>query len=320
VRTELQERLAIADKPSIERGSRMESLRSLAVRVRFPIGLFAGAVAVAMALASVASAYVPGQSGRVAHTGNQTTARYVPWCDTCGVADLRLEGTVDPTQVAVGDSITWRLSVNDYNTGPAYNVYVNVWLPGNVELISSYTDRGKGCTLTSTTTVHCDLDWLSDTAQFGHVILVTKVTGTGDHTLTAVTGYSSVTGPVADPNPGDNALILTATTTPPPPPVTVMTPIIESPVLLPGPLAGSRVTVGFWVMRSDNGAALTRGTMISYASVAGKAIKHAATFTNGFAYLTFAIPTAAKGKQLKVKITITSAGQAATRVATFTVY
>ena len=124
-----------------------------------------------------------------------------------GVADLRLEGTVDPVQAGVGDTLTWRITVNDYNTGPATNLWVDITLPANVELTSSYTDRGTGCVATGATTLHCYLDWLADSVQFGHVILVTKITATGDHVLTAVTGYSA-----PDPHPADNSLTLTATT------------------------------------------------------------------------------------------------------------
>ena len=158
----------------------MKRLRSLAARATFRVSLFAGAAAVALTLASVASASLLGQNARAAD-GDP------------GVADLRLEGTVDPLQATVGDLITWRLTVNDYNTGPALDVWVDVTLPANVSLTSSYTDRGTGCTVDADNHLHCYLDWLADTAQFGHVILVTKVTATGDHVLTAVTGYSSST-------------------------------------------------------------------------------------------------------------------------------
>jgi uncharacterized repeat protein (TIGR01451 family) len=137
-----------------------------------------------------------------------------------GVADLRLEGTVEPQQAAVGDTITWRITVNDFNTGPALDVYVDIQLPSSVSLVSSYADRGTGCTVVADNKLHCYLDWLADGAQFGHVILVTKVTATGDHVLTAVTGYRS-----ADPVPADNSLTLTGTTPAPfvPPPTPVAT-------------------------------------------------------------------------------------------------
>ena len=285
----------------------MKWLRSCAVRL-LRVTVLSAVAAVAVLLASSAAA------SPMRHAVSSCTPGY-----DCGLADLQLQGTVDPMQAAVGDTLTWRLTVNDNNTQPALNVYVDITLPANVTLTYSSTDRGTGCAPTSATTLHCNLDWLADTAQFGHVTLATTITATGDHTLTAVTGYSSPSGPVADPSPADNTLTLTATTpTPPPPPAPVM-PVIESPVLLPGPIAGSHVTVGFWVLRSDNGARLTEGTMTGSASVAGRALKYAKKFKSGYAWLTFVIPKTAKGKQLKVKVTITANGQTASKAATYTV-
>ena len=60
--------------------------------------------------------------------------------------------------------------------------------------------RRRTAAPSSATTSCTRIDWLADTVQFAHVILVTKVTATGDHVLTAVTGYVS-----ADPNPADNS-------------------------------------------------------------------------------------------------------------------
>ena len=107
--------------------------------------------------------------------------------------------------------------------------------------------------------LHCYLDWLADNVQFGHVILVTKVTAVGDHVLTAVTGYSA-----ADPTPADNTLTLTATTpvrppAPYTPPVVVVRPVISSATITPAAAAGRHVAVSFKVTRSDNGKLLTQG-------------------------------------------------------------
>jgi hypothetical protein len=259
------------------------------------VGAVAGAAALAMALASVATA--------------SSLADGDP-----GVADLRLAGTVDPVQAAVGDSLTWQITVNDYNARPALDVWVDVTLPTNVELTSSYTDRGTGCTSTGTNTLHCNLDWLADSAQFGHVILVTKVTATGDHVLTAVAGYRA-----ADPNPADNMVTLAATTPSPPPPVAPVLPVISPAVVWPSPTAGKRATTSFLVIRSDNNNPLSEGTMIAIPSVAGKVITHGQQFKNGVARVSFVVPKTAKGKLLTVKVTITSSGGSATRIATLSV-
>ena len=233
-----------------------------------------------------------------------------------GVADLRLEGSVEPTVAAVGDNLTWRITVNDYNTGPATNLWVDIQLPASVSLVSSYADRGTGCAVVGDNKLHCYLDWLADNVQFGHVILVTKVTAIGDHVLTAVTGYSA-----ADPTPADNTMTLTATTPAPTPrytpPVVVVKPVIGPATITPAAAAGRHVTVSFKVTRSDNHKPLAKGTMICDPSIQAKVVPHAEQFTNGVARLAFTIPKNAKGKLLKVHLTIKLAGQSATTIATF---
>ena len=119
-------------------------------------------------------------------------------------------------------------------------------------------------------------------------------------------------------------------TTPPPPPTTtpttpapltppaVVKPVIGKPVAAPlAAVAGRRMTVTFPVTRSDTGAPLKTGTMICDPSVSGKVLRHAESFNGGNARLSFLVPATAKGKQLKVKVTIKTAGQSATRVATY---
>jgi hypothetical protein len=89
---------------------------------------------------------------------------------------------------------------------------------------------------------------------------------------------------------------------------------------VPVPVAGKRVTVSFPVTQGDTGGPLTQGTMTCRLTVAGKAITHADQFKNGIARLSFVIPKTAKGKQLKVELTIVSDdGGSATRTATFRV-
>jgi len=97
-------------------------------------------------------------------------------------------------------------------------------------------------------------------------------------------------------------------------------PVIGKPVTVPAqPLAGKRFAVNFKVTRSDTGAALTSGTMICDPSVAGQVIRHAESFAGGTARLAFVVPANAAGKLLKVKVTIKSGRQSATKVATFSV-
>jgi hypothetical protein len=112
--------------------------------------------------------------------------------------------------------------------------------------------------------------------------------------------------------------------TPPPPPAppapapAAVKPVIGAPVATMA-VAGKPMTVTFPVTRSDNGAPLLKGAMTCDPSVSGKALAHRESFAAGKAKLVFTVPKTAKGKLLKVKLTISSSGLAATKVATFKV-
>jgi len=222
-----------------------------------------------------------------------------------------MQGTMSQTTVAVGDSLVWFLQVNDQNQGPATGVYVDITLPTNVSLVSTYSDRGTGCTSTSATTLHCDLDWLADTAPLGHVTVTTKVTGTGDHPLTATAFYRA-----PDPTPANNTVTLTATTPlpPPPPVIPVIAPGTVAPIVL---VSGKKASVSFAVTRSDNNEILTDGTMLGTVTVAKKSIASVQVFANGVAKLSFVLPKKMKGKMVAAKITVTTADGSASKGATF---
>lgn len=97
-------------------------------------------------------------------------------------------------------------------------------------------------------------------------------------------------------------------------------PAVVKPVfgrlLMTLPIAGKRVTYSIQVNRSDTGKPLKTGTMICDPSVAGKVIKHVEQFRNGVATLTFVVPKTAKGKPLRVKVTIVNGTQSATKITT----
>ncbi len=124
----------------------------------------------------------------------------------------------------------------------------------------------------------------------------------------------------------DNGMWTYILTTPPPPPPpappapapAAVKPVIGAPVATMA-VAGKPMTVTFPVTRSDNGAPLLKATMTCDPSVSGKALAHRESFKAGKAKLAFTVPKAAKGKLLKVKLTISSSGLAATKVATFKV-
>jgi hypothetical protein len=108
----------------------------------------------------------------------------------------------------------------------------------------------------------------------------------------------------------------TTTTTPTPtPPAAVVKPVISAPVVRPAKAtAGKALTVVFKVTRSDNGMPLTTGTMSCDPKIAGKLVAHTESFRGGTARLTLVVPKTAKGKVLTVRLSITSGGQAATKV------
>lgn len=110
---------------------------------------------------------------------------------------------------------------------------------------------------------------------------------------------------------------------PPPPPTTPTTspapvgPVIGAPSWTPArPLAGKRARVSFRVTRGGTGQPLTSGRMICDPSIGGTILKHAESFTGGTARLSLTVPRGSKGKQLRIKVTIQSGTQSATRLTT----
>lgn len=132
----------------------------------------------------------------------------------------------------------------------------------------------------------------------------------------------SIDGGLIDTAP-DTGLWAFDTTTPAPTPTPaplVVRPVFGAVGTVPAkPVAGKKVVFTLAVNRSDTGAPLTSGRMICDPTVAGKVLPHAESFANGNARLAFVVPKTAKGKQLKVKVTIKVGTQSATKVTTFKV-
>jgi len=132
---------------------------------------------------------------------------------------------------------------------------------------------------------------------------------------TPITQYGALPGQLGAPIEP----IAVATPAPTPTPVTqvvaaVVKPVIAKPTTTPAkPVAGKTFTVKFNVTRSDTGAKLLLGKMICDPSVKGKVIKHFEQFKDGVATMRFTIPTSAKGKVLKVHLTIEAGTEFATR-------
>jgi Subtilase family/RTX calcium-binding nonapeptide repeat (4 copies)/Domain of unknown function DUF11 len=123
-----------------------------------------------------------------------------------GDADLVLTGSVTPGTVALGDSVTWRLKVDDRTLALVYGVYVDVQLPPGAVVGVAQTDRGPGCTPAAEGRLRCNLDFLAGVAPVGNVTLVTRLTVPGDQVLTATAAFGGT-----DPTPADNTVRLQAT-------------------------------------------------------------------------------------------------------------
>lgn len=84
-------------------------------------------------------------------------------------------------------------------------------------------------------------------------------------------------------------------------------------------VAGRAMTVRFPVTSSDTGSALTTGTVCSAATASGLTVASRSTLARGVARVDLVVPKAARGKLLRVTVTVTFDGTQATRVATFRV-
>jgi hypothetical protein len=120
------------------------------------------------------------------------------------------------------------------------------------------------------------------------------------------------------------AATATAPTPVPPKPVVVkpvvVKPVIAVPIATPKvAVSGKRFTIVFPVTRSDNGQPLTSGKLTFDPSVLGKVIPHTESFAGGKARLSLVIPTTARARRLKVKVTVVTGTQSATRIAGFPV-
>jgi hypothetical protein len=132
----------------------------------------------------------------------------------------------------------------------------------------------------------------------------------GTDATPAVTGAETTLTPIPiTPSPA------TATVTAQP----VVKPIIGKPTVSPRLRVGKTSTVIFRVTRSDTRRALLNGKMDCVPTIDGKMLTHGSTFKGGTATIRLTVPKAAKGKLLKVRLTIKLSGQAATRTDSFRV-
>jgi hypothetical protein len=124
-----------------------------------------------------------------------------------GALDLAVTGYQTPASPKPGDNVTYVLSVDDLTPNQlAQSVYLNVALPTGVSLLTTYADRGSGCTALSATQLRCYLDFLSGQAPHANVLITAKVIAAGTQVLVA-----TVTAQQSESSLTNNTLTFTYT-------------------------------------------------------------------------------------------------------------
>jgi hypothetical protein len=284
----------------------------------------------ALALIAVAGYAV---SGAAAHVTGAVVAADRTYTDPAGDA----QGGPDLTTVTVSDDasgrITFHIAAQVSNTS-AFAIFLDPDLNGQIS-----DDTGRIIILVATPSAVMPLVMRgSDSSQMS-VPVAASISGTDIAASFAKTDMnidkmfaflvSSIrddASDTADRAPDGNMAWVyalssgqqtTTTTTTTSTTTTQVKAVIGAPKVTGSIAAGKRITVSFPVTRSDTGETLTSGKLTCDPSVQGKVVAHAESFTGGTARLSFTIPKNAKGKQLKVKVTITVGSQSTTRVATF---
>jgi hypothetical protein len=218
----------------------------------------------------------------------------------------------------VGEQIVWHVTVGErVGSQSTFGVFADVTLPAGFSVTNTYADRGSGCSAAAPGLV-CNLDWVSP-ANPGHVTVWGTVGQAGPQTLSVHVRHQGQEANAADDTASLTLQPAAAPFVPPvlPAPARPLKPVIGRAAIVPRPVAGKRVTVTFHVTRSDNGRPLTAGKMVCDPSIKGRLIRHVEQFKRGVARLVFTIPKNAKGKLLKVRLTIKAAGGSTSRIATF---
>ena len=122
--------------------------------------------------------------------------------------DLVVQASPSPAAPALGDTITYVVSVRNLG-GPASRAFLSVRLPSQVAYAGSQSDRGPGCT--GTTTLACDLDYLA-----GDLVATVRISATVREAGTLAFEVVSSAQP-ADGQPGNDTAVVTTVVAPPPP-------------------------------------------------------------------------------------------------------
>jgi uncharacterized repeat protein (TIGR01451 family) len=113
-----------------------------------------------------------------------------------GMVDLQLQMTASPAQVAVGQQLTYTITVKNNNATPATGLTVSDSLPAHTEIVSATASQG---TCDGTTDIFCQLGTLGPN-QTASVQIVVRATegGTLENTATADANEPEI-------NPADNS-------------------------------------------------------------------------------------------------------------------
>jgi len=133
-----------------------------------------------------------------------------------GPTDLKVTGSVSPSQAGVGASHVWRFRVENAGSGIAFGVHLDLELSANVAFGFAQVTRGSGCTPVGERRYRCNLDLLGrsgDPSSVAELAFGTNVTAVGEVSIAATSGHND-----PDPTPGDNAITLRANIATAPPP------------------------------------------------------------------------------------------------------
>jgi len=231
------------------------------------------------------------------------------------VPDLKVSLVANGSVFAPGGEADLVATVANVGGAGSLQTHLVIDLPATMTLLGPPAfDRGSGCS--GSQRIDCNLDYIPNGAST-KVVFAVKVSGSGAQQVTATATSDR------ENNPADNTATLTLQVAAPQAPLAppaVVRAVFGKPLAQPrAPLAGKRFTFTLAVNRSGTGTPLKTGRMVADPTVAGKPVKHVESFTGGKARLSLVVPRTAKGKLLKIKITITTSGQTATRTVTYKV-
>jgi Ca2+-binding RTX toxin-like protein len=144
-----------------------------------------------------------------------------------GHLDLSVSVSASAAQVEPGADVAYVITVTDLTADPANDLTAMVSLPTGAQVVSTYSERGSGCTVVAgNATVPCDLNYLSKDSPVGRITVVVKLNTAGANVLTASAAARQVELNTA--NNSGSATVQVGKTAPSPTPVSAPTPTPQS--------------------------------------------------------------------------------------------